>query len=204
MIYLDARVVGLFVLAMVLPAVADDAAQRKPRDFAIVFNMGYAGDHLPKDAEAYEKMLVSLKEAHFNVVLGQYEPWRLELCKKHGMKLFVDLLCDPHHVYKNVDGARKLCESLRGHDSVYAYHAWSDNIVKGQMVAGRTRDVKNVHEWDPTHPVYVGTKTMSGISGVEGDDIFGYYDFHWKRGGHFAYLGKAFNRARDRNLPFLR
>ena len=200
---------SLGLLAIVSPLFAADppadpaAAKRQPTDFAIVFNMGYAGDNLPKEKDEYEKLVKSLKAANFNVILGQYEPWRLEILKKYDMKLFVDLLVSDHHVYKNEAAAKKLCESLKGNETIYGYHIWSDNITKN-IVAGRSRDCKNVHEWDPTHPVYVGTKTMAGISGVEGEDIFGYYDFHWKRGGHWSHLSKAANLARTKKLPFLR
>lgn len=181
----------------------DEAAKRQPKDFAIVFNMGYSSDKFPNEKEPFEAMIKTIRSAHFNVILCRYEPWRAEICKKHDMKIFVDLLVDEHHVYKNVEGAKKLCESLKGNETVFGYHLWSDIITRG-TAPGRTRDVKSVHEWDPTHPAYVGCKTMNGISGVAGEDIFGYYDFHWKNGGHFGHLSKASGRAKARNIGFFR
>ncbi len=185
-----------------LPGFAEEP-KRQPTRFAIVYNQGYAGDHLPTEREPFEKLVKAVKGAHFNVILCQYEPWRGEICKKHGVQIFVDLLTPKHHVYKAPDDARKLCQSLKGDEVVYGYHIWSDNITDA-TVAGRTRDVANVHTWDPTHPVYVGTTNMNRVNRVEGMDVFGYYDFHWKRGGHWQHLTKAGQTAATKKLPFLR
>lgn len=175
---------------------------RRPERFAIIFNRGYAGDHLPAEPAAFERLIRGIREAHFNTVLCKYEDWRARICKEHGVRIFVDLLAPGHHVYKEVDGARKLCESLRGDDVVYAYHIWSDNI--GETYPGRSRDAKNVREWDPTHPVYVGTYRMSRVERVEGLDLLGYYDFHWSRGGHWGNLSKAWGVAKAKDALFLR
>ena len=181
----------------------DTAAEaRRPDRFAMIFNMGYAGDHLPKTPKEFERLIVGIKKAHFNVVLCQYTDWRAKICKKHGVQIFVDLLTPDHHIYKNVEGSKKLCESLRKNSVVWGYHLWSDRI--GNTYPGRSRDVKNVHAWDPNHAVYVGTYQMSRVSRVEGADAFGYYDFHWKRGGHWRHLQKAFGNAKSKRLPFLR
>lgn len=188
--------------ATAFPARADEP-QRRPARFAVVYNQGYGGDHLPTEREPFEKLVAAAKDAHFNVILCQYEPWRAEVCKKHGVLIFVDLLAPKHHVYKAPDDAKKLCESLKGDEVVYGYHAWSDNITDA-TVAGRTRDAQNVHDWDPTHPVYVGTTNMNRVNRVEGVDVFGYYDFHWRRGGHWDHLTKAGQAATARKLPFLR
>ncbi|MBA4189647.1 MAG: hypothetical protein C0467_16810 [Planctomycetaceae bacterium] len=197
----------LFVVALIatsLPLVAaEPEPNRSPKRFAIVYNHGYAGDHLPKDREQFESLVKSVKSAHFNVILCQYEPWRAEICKKHDMKIFVDLLVPAHHVFKATDEAKKLCESLKNDDTVYGYHLWSDNITDA-TVAGRTRDVKNVHEWDPNHPAYVGATYMNRVSRVEGMDVFGYYDFHWKRGGHWDHLNRAMATAQTKKVGFLR
>ncbi len=193
------------VVSLAAPALlaAEPDAKRQPKVFAIVYNHGYAGDNLPTDKDQFESLVKSTKAAHFNVILCQYEPWRAEVCKKHGMLIFVDLLVGPHHVYKNAEAAKKLCESLKDNDTIYGYHLWSDNITDA-TVAGRTRDVKNVHEWDPNHMAYVGTTYMNRVSRVEGMDTFGYYDFHWKRGGHWGHLDKAMGTAQAKKIGFLR
>jgi len=202
-IRLAASLLALAVLAASTTMAADPAAEkRRPDRFALIFNMGYAGDHLPQDPKSFEKLVRAIRAAHFNVVLGKYEPWRARICAKYRVQILVDLLVADHHVYKNTDAARKLCESLRGNPVVYGYHLWSDQI--GNQYAGRSRDVANVHEWDPTHAVYVGTYRMSRVNRVEGLDLLGYYDFHWQRGGHWGHLAKASSVATSKKAYFLR
>jgi len=162
----------------------------------------FTGDRLPQESKGFELLVRGIKEAHFNTILCKYEPWRAEICKKHGVQIFVDLLVSENHIYKNVEAAEKLCMSLRGNEVIYGYHLWSDNI--GGTYPGRSRDVKNVHEWDPTHAVYIGTYRMSRVNRVVGLDILGYYDFHWSRGGHWGNVGKASGVAKGKNAFFLR
>ncbi len=195
-------VLSLFILPTSLCSEAPKGEIRKPKRFAIIFNMGYAGDHLPKTPKEFERLIIGIKKAHFNVVLCQYTDWRARICKKYDIQILVDLLTPNHHVYKNVEGAKKLCESLKKNKVVYGYHLWSDRI--GNTYPGRSRDTKNVHAWDPNHPVYVGTYQMSRVSRVEELDAFGYYDFHWQRGGHWSHLKKAFNNSKAKGIPFLR
>lgn len=95
------------------PALTDAQRQRQPQRFAIIFNQGYAGDHLPKDLGEFEKMVVAVKEANFNVILCAYDEKRAAICQKHDMQMFVDLLVPEHHVYRNVEACRKLCEPAR-------------------------------------------------------------------------------------------
>lgn len=196
-----ATVVLFVYVPAVLPA-AERESPRRPTRFAIIFNMGYGGDRMPKDSKSFEKLARAIKQAHFNTVLCKYESWRARICKKYDLQIFADLLVPETHIYKNVENTQKLCESLRSNDVVYGYHLWSDNI--GNAYPGRSRDVKNVHSWDPTHAAYVGCYRMSRVNRVEGLDLFGYYDFHWKRGGHWGHLGKASSVARGKSAYFLR
>lgn len=174
---------------------------RRPEQFAIIFLMGYAGDALPQDHEAFEKLITSVKAAHYNTVLCKYEPWRAEICQKHGIKIMVDLLAPGCHVYKEPDAAKSLCESLAASDAVYGYHLWSDEI--GGTVAGRNRDAANVRGWDPKHPTYVGTRNARGLESLAGVDMIGYYDFHWRRGGHFRHLTRALAAAQQHDARLL-
>lgn len=194
---------ALMMVLVAPPARASDGKdKRRPSRFAIIFNMGYANDAMPKEPEAFDKLVKTIKEAHFNAILCGYDAQRAEICKKHDVQMFVDLLVDKHHVYKKVEECKKLLESLRQDPTIYGYHLWSDNIAG--TAAGRSRDVKNVQEWDGTHPAYVGSYRMSKVSGVAGMDLFGYYDFHWTRGGHWGHLNQAFNQTKARQVPFLR
>jgi hypothetical protein len=186
------------------PALSADAAKdkRRPSDFGIICQMGYAGDHFPTEPEAFEKLLLSVKSAHYNTILCRHTPWREALCKKHGIKIMVDLLAGDHHVYKSPAGAEKLCTSLRNSESIYAYHLWSDRM--GGTVKGRNRDLANVQKWDPNHATYVGDYNAKEISGLSNPDLVGYYDFHWKRGGHWRHLLRAREVARKTDSYFLK
>lgn len=175
---------------------------RLPTRFGIIFNMGYGGDHLPKDVKAFGKLIQGIKRAHFNVVLCEWTPARARICKKHDVEIMVDLLTPPHHIYKNVEGAEALCRRLEKVPGIYAYHLWSDNI--GNTYPGRSRDVKSVRSWDGKHPVYVGSYRMSRVNRVVGLDLLGYYDFHWKRAGHWGNLAKASRVAKGKDARFLR
>ena len=182
---------------------ADDAKlNRRPHDFAIIFQMGYAGDNFPQDKAQFEKVILAAKAAHYNVVLCKYEVWREEICKRHGVKMMADLLVGEHHIYKSVEAAEKLCTSLRDSESIYAYHLWSDRV--GGTVAGRSRDIGNVHKWDPNHAAYVGDYKASAIGGLVDPDVVGYYDFHWKRGGHWRHLLRALDAAKKTDSIFLK
>lgn len=176
--------------------------KRRPAEFGIIFQMGYGGDNCPTEPAAFEKLLEALKEAHYNVILCRHEPWREELCKKHGLKMMVDLLAGDHHVYKSPEGAEKLCTSLRESPNIYAYHLWSDKM--GGTVAGRNRDIDNVHKWDPNHATYVGDYNAREIGGLTDPDLVGYYDFHWKRGGLWSHLTRAREVAVKADTFFLK
>jgi len=181
---------------------ASEKPRRRPNEFAIIYNMGYAGDYLPSDPDDFEKLILACKKAHYNTVLCKYTDRRAEICRKYGVKIMVDLLVGDHHVYKNLDGARALCRSLRDSDVVYAYHLWSDRV--GGTIAGRNRDINNVHQWDPNHAAYAGDYHARAIGSLENPDIIGYYDFHWKRLGHFRHLHRAWAAARKTKAPFLK
>lgn len=179
--------------------------KRLPREFMILFSFGYGADDLfPQDRQTYEKVLLMVKEADFTAVTGTYADWKLDLCRKHGLKLVVNLLSDAHHVYKNPDGAKALCERLRGNETVWGYHLFSDMNYK--LVSGRNRDIDNVHQWDPTHPTFVGSYKLSGNGRLTNPDVHAYYDFHWQRGPHlnFPHLVSAWQIAREKDCYFYR
>ena len=71
------RLLLLPLLIPSLPAQDQDAVSpRRPDRFGIVFNLGYAGDHLPKDKKGFERLIKAIKRANFNVVLCKWEDWR--------------------------------------------------------------------------------------------------------------------------------
>jgi hypothetical protein len=202
---------GLFLPALALVAVAaadePDTAklekQRcpKPSELALVFSLGYGSDLLPADDAKFGDLLRTVKDGGFNVVHGTCTEKRLELCKKHGVKLMVDLLAEPH-VYKSPDRAQALCEKLRDNPDVWGYNVWNDTFAK--TGEGRRRDVNNVRSWDPTHPAFCGTYRTIGMEHLTNADVLGYYDFPWKRGlnQHFPHLLAYSGWARERDAWF--
>jgi hypothetical protein len=180
-----------------------DAAKelRRPKIFAIIFNYGYGGDALPKDPENFEKALLAIKDANYNTVMCLAEPWRVELCKKHGMKILVDTQATGHHVYKEPDKAKEVFATFKGNDTIFGYSLWHDT---GLPAAGRDRDAALIHEVDPTHPTYVGSYRLSGIGALTNQDMIGYYDFHWRRGYHWPHLFRVSQYAREKDVRFMR
>ncbi len=186
------------------PEVAKLEKQRcsKPKEFANVFSFGYAGDQMPRDDTKFEHLLVTIKEGGFNTIHCTYTPRRLELCKKHGIKMMIDLLAPEHHVYKSADKAQAVCEKLRNNPDVWGYNIWNDTFAK--TGEGRRRDINTVRKWDPTHPAFSGTYRTAGMSHLVNADIMGYYDFHWTRGinSHFGHLMAFRKWALERDAWF--
>lgn len=186
--------------ALAQPDLAKLEKQRcpKPAEFALIFSFGYAGDHMPADDAKFDELLTKIKAADFNIIHCTYTEKRLALCKKHGIKMMIDLLADAH-VYKTPEKAQALCEKLRGNADVWGYNIWNDPF--GKSVEGRKRDINNVRMWDPTHPAFCGTYRAVGMSKLTNPDVFGYYDFHWKRGTgqHLPHLLSYSNWAKERD-----
>lgn len=174
----------------------------KPAEFALVFSYGYVNDKMPAEDARFEDLLKKIKAADFNVIHCKYTDKRLELCKKHGIKMMVDLLHEDHHVYKAPEKAKALCEKLKNNADIWGYNIWNDPF--GKTVDGRKRDINNVRQWDPTHPAFCGTYRVVGMNGLTNPDVFGYYDFHWKRGTkyHFPHLTAYAAWARERDAWF--
>ena len=202
-------VMVFLALAMCLIGAAaggEPARPPKPAEFANVFSFGYGSDEMPKDDARFDALLARIKAAGFNTIHCTYTGNRLALCRKHGVKMMVDLLAADtgHHVYKTVEIAKALCESLRGNPDLWGYNIWNDEF--GKTGLGRLRDLANVRTWDPTHPAYCGTYRTHGMGHLTSADVFGYYDFHWRRGpeAHFPHLMAYWKWARERDAWFYR
>ncbi len=174
----------------------------KPGEFASVFSFGYGSDVMPKDDEQYEQLLKKLREGGFNTVHSVYTEKRLALCKRHGVKMMVDLLAPEHHVFKSADKAQAVCEKLRNNPDVWGYNIWNESF--GKTGEGRRRDVNNVRKWDPTHPAFIGTYRTGGMNHLANADLLGYYDYHWKRGigMHLPHLLAFSGMSRERDAWF--
>lgn len=172
----------LSVVVTEQPSIARPVDQAPPpTDFAIVFTMGYGGDLLPQDPAGFDALAAKLAAGGFNTVLASYEGWRLPILERHGLKLMVDMLDERYHVYRQPAEAEKVARALRGDERVWGYHLFSDTT--SDIVAGRDRDAKNLHAWDPTHPTFVGYKrdVRSAADAMTEPDVLGFYNYHWVR-----------------------
>ena len=56
------------------PMSGDPAREkRRPDQFGIIYQMGYAADAFPRDPAAFEKLLQTVKAAHYNTILCRHE-----------------------------------------------------------------------------------------------------------------------------------
>lgn len=191
------------VLLGSLDAFADDKAPTPPpapKEFAFVLSDGYGeGDHYPTDPKVFENLLVNMKKAGFNGIHCIYKDWRLELCRKHGVKMMIDVLAWKEGGLTDIrkpeqrETVKKICEKVRGDDAVWGYNLWNETLSFFGYPDGKNIDqyIAMLREWDPTHPVWVGTRTVSAANAFKGKPgIHGYYDYPWHRGFnyHFADL----------------
>ena len=83
------------------------AAPALPKNFAFVFSMPYGqGDEFPRDEKEFDRMLGLLKSAGYNTVHCPYEPWRIPLFKKHGMKIMIDIQLEGKQGHPRVGDSR--------------------------------------------------------------------------------------------------
>ena len=179
----------------------------RPTEFAFVFSFGYAGDDMPADDAAYERLLQMAKATGHNVIHTQFTEAKRELCRAYGIKMMIQFLDEEHHhVYKSPDKAEAVARLCEGDPIVWGYNIWNDRIARrpDQFRAGRRRDIRTVRTWDPSHPAYVGEYRMESMRHIPNGDCPGYYDFHWSRGigYHFGHLSGFRSLARENNSIF--
>ncbi len=181
------------------------SATAAPKEFAFVFSPGYGeADHYSTDPAEFENMLVNMKRSGFNTIHCNYLDWRLELCRKHGVKMMIDVLAWKPGAETDIrrpaqrDKVKAFCEKLRNDDAVWGYNLWNETLAYFGNPDGKSIDdyVAMLKEWDPTHPVWIGTRTVSNANAPKSrPGIHGYYDYPWQRGimWHFADLRWYFN-----------
>jgi hypothetical protein len=179
----------------------------RPTEFAFVFSFGYAGNDMPADDAAYEKLLQMAKATGHNVIHTQFTDAKRELCRKYGIRMMLQFLdVDHHHVYKSADKAEAVAKKCEGDPIVWGYNIWNDRIARrpDQFRAGRRRDIRTVRTWDPSHPAYLGEYRRESMHHIPNGDCPGYYDFHWTRGigDHFGHLNGFRSIARANNSIF--
>ncbi len=171
-----------------------------PKEFAFTLSNGYGeGDHFSNDPKVFENLLINMKKSGFNCIHCIYRDWRVELCRKHGVKMMIDVLAWKEGGLTDIrkpdqrDTVKKICMKVRGDDAVWGYNLWNETLSFFGNPDGKNVDayVAMLKEWDPTHPVWLGTRTVSYANAPkEKPGVHGYYDYAWQRGflWHFADL----------------
>ena len=203
-----------FLVLLIVSGVAAGGATPDPpppREFALVFSVGYGTkDHMPKDPAGFEKLLANLEDAGYNAIHCVYKDWRLPLCRKHGVRMMIDVLAHGDDARTDIrrddqrENVKAICLKVRGDDGVWGYNLWNERLdYFGKPVAQRlNRFLAMLREWDPTHPVWVGTYRNYFPDRVQPNPgVHGYYDYHWARGMgyHFANLHWYFSFLQKRN-----
>lgn len=187
-------------LCLAVVGAAEDAPVPEPTEFAFVFSPGYGTiDHFPSDPAVFENFLVNMKRTGFNTIHCVYRDWRLPLCRKHGVKMMIDVLAWKEGAETGIRRPHQratveaICKKVRGDEGVWGYNLWNEKLDYFGRPDGKDLDayLAMIREWDPTHPVWVGTYRNYYINLLKGNPgVFGYYDYHWQRGmnWHFADL----------------
>ena len=171
-----------------------------PEEYANVFSVGYGeGIRLPTEVVEFEELILNMKNGGYNTVMCVYTDERLEICRKHGVKMMIDTLAWKEGAEMDVrrptqqSRVLKICEKLRGDDAVWGYTLWHerlDRFAPGN-VGSMNGLVLVLRKWDPTHPVWVGTY-LNFLAGniAYNPGCIAYYDYHWERGAawHFKLL----------------
>lgn len=157
-----------------------------PAEFAFVYGQGYGGgDKYTQDHDLFEKQVAALRSGGINCIHVQYRDWRVPICRKHGMKMMIDLMAGHYGVdmtEPNQPTVKAFAEQLRDEPAIWGYNISNDRM-NGYTIGGLVdKHVALLHEWDPTHPVWCGTYGFHGIAAMkENPGVFAYYDYHWAR-----------------------
>lgn len=163
---------GLALTLLIAAPARDFGVPTTPPDplesFAAVLDLREAVRH-----GDFSTLLEGARKTGCNAVLCGYLPERLELCRRQGLRLMIDLLDvdggdirrPEHH-----DRVRAVCEQLQGDKGVWGYHLWSapiDRFMPGGS-DGINEALSLVRTWDASHPVWVGTHGTAGLEQVQG------------------------------------
>lgn len=177
-----------------------------PTEFAFTLNNGYGQDcKFPTDPDAFENLLVNMKKAGFNTIYCVYKDWRLPLCEKHGVKMMIDVLAwhegaetDIRRNEKQRAAVKAICQKVRGNDAVWGYNIWNEKLSFFGYPDEKSIDdyILMLKEWDPTHPVWMGTYQVIYANAPKSKPgVHGYYDYHWQRGFHWHFAALQWYRG---------
>jgi len=177
-----------------------------PTEFAFTLNNGYGqGTKFPTDPKVFENLLVNMKKAGFNTIYCVYKDWRLPLCKKHGVRMMIDVLAwhegaetDIRRNQQQRATVKAICEKVRGDDAVWGYNIWNEKMSFFGYPDGKSIDdyILMLKQWDPTHPIWMGTYQVIYANAPKSKPgIHAYYDYHWQRGFHWHFAALQWYRG---------
>ncbi len=166
------------------------AAPALPKNFAFVFSMPYGqGDEFPRDEKEFDRMLGLLKSAGYNTVHCPYEPWRIPLFKKHGMKIMIDILAWKPPIEADIrrpsqrPGVKAMCLKIKDSDAVWGYNLWNERLDWCGNFKFLDGWVRMIRTWDPNHPIWVSTyRYLYCEYFPTHQGVCAWYDYHWSRG----------------------
>jgi hypothetical protein len=167
-----------------------DAPPALPKDFAYTFSMPYGqADEFPRDEKEFDRMLGLLKSAGYNTVHCPYEPWRVPLFKKHGMKMMIDVLAWKPPIEADIrrpsqrPKVKAMCLKIKGSDAIWGYNLWNERLDWCGNFKFLDGWVRMIRTWDPTHPIWVGTyRYLYCEHFPTHQGVCAWYDYHWSRG----------------------
>lgn len=204
-------IVAALLFALNSASHAQDKGTVAPKEFAFVLSNGYGeGDHFSNDPKTFENLLINMRKSGFNAIHCIYRDWRVELCRKHNVKMMIDVLAWKEGGGTDIrkpdqrEVVKKICQKVGGDDAVWGYNLWNEKLQDFGNPDGMNIDayITMLKEWDPTHPVWMGTRTVSYANSPKSKPgIHGYYDYAWQRGflWHFADLQWYFKYVPSQN-----
>lgn len=205
-------IASLVLAAVMVPAAAGRTvaandglpAPALPKVYAFTLAKPYGEhDRYPLEPAVFENLLVSMRKAGFNCIHCPYRDWRLELCRKHGVLMMLDVLAWKENVDTDIRRMPQraklegIVRKLRGDDAVWGYNLWNEKLDWFGRPDGKGIDdyIALLKEWDPTHPVWVGTYRVAHANAFRAKPgVHGYYDYPWERGFHWHFADLSWYR----------
>ena len=167
-----------------------------PTEFAFTLSNRYGeADDFPTDPAVFENLLVNMKKAGFNTIYCVYRDWRVEQCRKHGIKMMVDVLAwkpgaetDIRRNEQQRARVKQICEKCRGDNAIWGYNIWNEKLAWFGYPDGKSIDdyIRMLKKWDPTHPVWMGAYQNAYANAPKSKPgVHAYYDYAWQR--HFVW-----------------
>ena len=198
--------------AAVLGATAEVSfaqSQRELDEFLVTFTFGWGGDDMwPSNQTKAAQLAQEVAGANFTTVLANYEPWKLELFRQHGLKFMINMYGDAaYDMGSNPSAALALAQTLTNDPDLWGYCINWDLTGPSDTSAASTQ-IDQLHSADPNHPVVAGSKWYAWpyTSYLQNPDVLSFYYYIWTRDykQNFSHLYYWRLKAQEKGVPLLR